>query len=90
MFSVVAINQGLCPVSHIQLMSRCAEGSITRQIAKTTNGNIPYHERHAQFKNGHWLREEDYHFFQELESSLGWKFELLFRAANWSVGGEKN
>jgi len=24
MFSVVAINQGLFPVSHIQLMSRCA------------------------------------------------------------------
>jgi len=24
MFSVVAINQGLFPISHIQLMSRCA------------------------------------------------------------------
>jgi len=43
MFPVVAMNQGLFPASHIQLMSRCAgdEGSIARQVAKLASGNIP-------------------------------------------------
>ena len=31
-------------------------GSIARQITKLANGNTPYHERHAQFMNGGWLR----------------------------------
>jgi len=44
MVSVVAINQGLFPVSYIQLTSRCAGRSTAGQIAKLANGNIPYHK----------------------------------------------
>jgi len=59
MSSVVVINQGLFPVSRIQLISRYAEaGRDHSQIGKLANGNIPYHKRHAQFMNGDWLGEK--------------------------------
>jgi len=38
-FSVVAINQGLFPVSHIQLMSSCAEAG--REHSQTASPTWP-------------------------------------------------
>jgi len=57
-FLVIALNQRLLPVSHIQLMSMCAGGSLAKQTAKLANRNITYHKFSAQFMNGvGWGRE---------------------------------
>ena len=53
-FSVVAVNQGLFPVSQSQLMSRRAGagGSMARQVARLADGNIPRQRGHARFVTG--------------------------------------
>jgi len=47
MFSVVTTNQGFLPISHTQLMSRCAGAG-----SKLANENIPHHRCHAQLMAG--------------------------------------
>ena len=54
-FQLLLWNQGLLPVSDIQLTSRCAgPGREHRQTAKLANGNVPYHRHHVQFMNTGW------------------------------------
>jgi len=42
MFSVVAVNQGLFPVSHIELMSRCAGAGREHSQADSQAGQLKY------------------------------------------------
>jgi len=60
---VVATNQGLFPVSYIQLMSRNWEGAEPDSKPKLANGNIPYHRHHVQSMSLGWLG--------------GWNFSFL-------------
>jgi len=82
-FLVVAVNQGLFPASRIQLMNRCAGGSIARQTAKLADGNIPYHKRHAPFMNGVGQEKNDIGFW------VSGSFSNLFLARSqnfvWAV-----
>jgi len=88
---VVAINQGLFPVSSVQLMSRCAGGIIAGQLAKLANGNIPYHRCHAQSTNGAWLGGRKISaflsFHEFLNPLLAGSLNLFFglRIGDWMV-----
>jgi len=87
MFLVVAINQGLFPVSHIQVTSRCAgagrEHGQTDSQAVRWKYSIPWRSWTVSER---WLarRQEAIGFliFHEFQYSLGREFKH-FRAANW-------
>jgi len=83
-FPVVAMHQGLFPVSHTQLLSQVCRSWEEEQPdwqPKLANGNIPYHRQHAQFMYGGWLGGSRAGISStvlcEFESSLFWEFGLF-------------
>jgi len=77
MFSVVAINEGLFLISHIQLLSRYAGGSIARQLSQAGQQKYFIPWASCSVYEWGWLGEGGYRLFLCFESFLVWEIELF-------------
>jgi len=78
MFSVTAISKGLFPVSHIQLMSRCAGAGREHSQTDSQAGQWEYSVPYTSCSVYEWGWPGGRRLFRELESSLGQELDFFF------------